>query len=156
MSNATPKPMYSNSGKYERAAELPDALIRLIRRVRYDGQCWVWCGATKTNGYGVITADKATMYAHRLAYWVAKGPIPTGLVVDHLCRNRSCINPMHLEAVSSLENTHRGHGNAVRTACPQGHAYDAGNTRTWTDGNGYTRRYCIACTNARNARRYTD
>jgi hypothetical protein len=84
-------------------------------------QCWLWTGtinAAPNMGYGLISyrehsgpgasrVPPTCLYAHRLAYEFAKGPIPDGLTVDHICFNRLCINPAHLEAVSLAENTRR-------------------------------------------------
>lgn len=69
--------------------------------------CWWWMGAKDTNGYGSVSWQGIQMLAHRVSYALAKGPIPTGLVIDHLCRNKACINPEHLEAVSQKTNCMR-------------------------------------------------
>jgi hypothetical protein len=68
----------------------------------------VWLGALNEKGYPIVTLDGLTRRAHRAAYEQAKGPIPAGMHLDHVCRNRSCINPDHLEPVTSAENTRRG------------------------------------------------
>lgn len=78
---------------------------------RYDvvGECYVWSGAKFAGtGYGAVRHEARTRGAHRVAYELAYGPIPSGLVLDHLCRNRACIRIDHLEAVTQRINVHRG------------------------------------------------
>ena len=72
--------------------------------------CWEWAGLKSKDGYGYISKTRTTpmVYAHRLAHELFKAPIPTGLQLDHLCRNRGCARPSHLEAVTNRENTLRG------------------------------------------------
>src|SRR5438445_7913613 len=93
--------------------------------------CLVWGGSVSSNGYGAVYLQGRRYRAHRLAYELRKGIIPAGKQLDHLCRNRLCINPEHLEAVTQKENILRGQGapakNARKTHCPQGHPYTANN-----------------------------
>jgi len=70
---------------------------------RWLGQCWVWTGAL-ANGYGHLTVDGKNTPSHRFAYELHHGPIPEGMHIDHLCRNRACCNPEHLEPVSPQIN----------------------------------------------------
>lgn len=108
-------------------------------------ECWEWRGTLRKDGYGQFSVDGRALMAHRFAYEFMVAPIPDGLQLDHLCRNRSCVNPWHLEPVTPQVNTLRNTGpsaiNAVKAACPAGHPYDDANTRT--KGN---RRVCRECT----------
>jgi hypothetical protein len=92
-------------------------------RVDFEGECWVWLGALNAAGYGHL---RRFGYAHRLSWEMLRGPIPQGMTIDHLCRNRKCVRPDHLEVVSRAENVRRE--NASRSHCPQGHPYAAVNT----------------------------
>ena len=94
--------------------------------------CWVWIGAIDRDGYGVFTPVRGQgLYkAHRLAYEILRGHIPPGLVIDHLCRNRACVNPWHLEPVTIRENNLRAAAYAnSRTHCRRGHEWTSENTR---------------------------
>lgn len=77
-----------------------------------DSGCHLWAGAKCHNGYGVawLSFPRSTCRAHRVTYEVAKGPIPSGLVLDHLCRVKQCVNPSHLEPVTNATNQRRGAG----------------------------------------------
>lgn len=111
------------------------------------GGCTVWNGRIDGSGYGRLSIRGRMESAHRAAYVLAKGPIPAGLCLDHLCRVRACINPEHLEAVTHLENVRRG-ARATQTHCLRGHPFDDENT-IWR-GNG---RHCRACRRMRSAAR---
>jgi len=95
------------------------------------GNCWEWTGYIKSNGYGQLTQNGKTVLSHRVIYELYKGEIPHGLDLDHLCRNRKCVNPNHLEPVTRKENLMRGVGltsqNLKKTHCPKGHEYNGVN-----------------------------
>lgn len=99
--------------------------------------CWLWKGSLSRGGYGYLHKRKnwggRYRLAHRFAYELIVGAIPDGLVLDHLCRVRNCVNPAHLEPVTSWENTLRGKkvgsaANALKTHCVNGHEFDLLNT----------------------------
>ncbi len=106
--------------------------------------CWNWTGALDEKGYGIFNFLKKTTRTHRYSYEQSKGKIPNGLQIDHLCRNRKCINPDHLETVTSRENQRRSPlTNMNKTHCPQGHEYSKENTYHTSD----KRRQCKTCIN---------
>jgi hypothetical protein len=87
--------------------------------------CLIWLG-TASNGYGKITVAGKVRWAHVVSYELAKGPVPDGLELDHLCRTPTCINPRHLEPVTHQTNLRRGLTGAhlkAKEFCPQGHPY---------------------------------
>lgn len=83
--------------------------IRFWAKVTKTDTCWLWTAVTLPNGYGLVTINKRKIYVHRWSYEATKGPIPDGLVIDHLCRVRNCVNPDHLEAVTNQVNILRGY-----------------------------------------------
>ena len=114
------------------------------------GPCWSWTAAKNTSGYGVFQLGTKTTLAHRFAYKMMKGEIPTGLSLDHLCRNRLCVNPLHLEPVTRGQNVLRGIGipvqNKAKTHCSEGHLLSVDNLDKFKLSIG-TRR-CKICKNA--------
>ncbi|MGE3795896.1 MAG: HNH endonuclease signature motif containing protein [Dehalococcoidia bacterium] len=110
-----------------------------------DDGCWLWTGARSKGGYGRFSVGSRADgtyrlgLAHRVAYELFVGAIPDGLHIDHLCRVTACVNPQHLEAVTSTENRRRA-ARAV-LSCPKGHKYTAANTRVAKDGT----RNCRQC-----------
>ncbi len=122
--------------------------------------CWLWLGNANQNGYGRVSMSRGTrgrggkttmVCAHRLAYERLVGPVPTGLELDHLCRNRGCCNPLHLEPVTHRVNSLRGTSaaaiNAVKTHCPKGHEYVQANV--YSPPCRPTMRQCRICSAAR-------
>lgn len=111
--------------------------------------CWLWTAALNGHGYGAFTLpiSRRKVGAHRLAYELYRGPIPTGFQIDHLCRVRSCVNPSHLEAVTQFENLRRGfQARGAAHGCVNGHAFDGVNRRG--------ERTCSQCAKANSARHY--
>lgn len=116
----------------------PTLTDRFWAKVQIDNpwDCWVWLGPrSRAYRYGAIGAGGtggALLSAHRLSYQLLVGPIPAGMELDHLCYNRRCVNPLHLEPVTHLENLRRAdvwYGiRTAKTHCPQGHLYDDANT----------------------------
>lgn len=94
--------------------------------------CILWLGGCSPAGYGIVWWEGRLWAAHRKSYELAKGPIPAGMQLDHLCRARCCINAAHLEVVTHAENVRRGNSglhHRMKTHCPHGHPYDVTNTR---------------------------
>lgn len=116
---------------------------RFWEKVRKGDGCWEWLGARcEPGGYGRIRLDGAQLLAHRVAYEINVGAIPDDLTIDHLCGNRWCVNPEHLEPVERGENSRR-YASAL-THCKHGHEFTPENTRTYQRG-GRSRRACRAC-----------
>ncbi len=116
--------------------------FKLQYEVMDDG-CWNWNGSLTRDGYGRLLHNGKRTAAHRFSYQLYRCQIPEGLVIDHLCRNRQCVNPFHLEAVTFLENVRRGLF-ATQLTCKRGHPLDEINTYRH-DGV----RHCRKCTNFR-------
>lgn len=119
---------------------------------KLDTGCWIWNAALDAHGYGSFHLNGKTAYAYRVAYEWAKGPRPAGMDLDHICRDRRCVNPDHLEPVTRGENLHRSpitqtSINAAKTHCIHGHEFTPENTirDPW--------RRCRTCHYARRAAR---
>lgn len=144
------RPLQGRTGPIERPAL--DRFADLVA-LRDDG-CLMWVGGKTLGGYGVFAVDASheskKAMAHRWSYEHHSGDIPPDLDLDHLCRNRACVNPEHLEPVTRQENIRRAA--AIKTHCPAGHAYDEANTYIRP---GTVHRTCRACCRRRDIERAT-
>jgi hypothetical protein len=152
---------YCNHACYVEGMRIPLA-ERFWRHVNKDGPipeqrpelgpCWSWTGTIMEIGYGMLGFERKHLLAHRISYQLNVGEIPSELELDHLCRNRGCVNPTHLEAVTRLTNFLRGdHPSAVAFrvgSCKNGHERTAENTIVRPDG----RRECRVCRDATKRR----
>ena len=124
--------------------------IRFWSKVDRNSECWLWQAAISCGGYGFFWDGARQVYSHRFSYELTNGAIPKRLTIDHLCRNRRCVRPSHLEAVPMQVNIQRGeNNNRIKTHCPQSHPYSPENT--YRDKS--RRRRCRICVLARARRR---
>lgn len=130
-------------------------LDRFWAKVEKTDYCWNWIGAKDSDGYGCFSLNKKTLSSHRISYELHVGKIPTDLEIDHLCRNRSCCNPSHLEVVTHKENTLRGMtitaAYTKRTHCKNGHEY----TKENISRSAKNYRRCKKCANQNSTKYYT-
>lgn len=127
------------------------AIDRMRDKIVVIGQCWVWIGSLAPKGYARFRDDLGRKVSvHRFSWQYKNGPVPDGLVLDHLCRNRCCCNPDHLEAVTNAENIRRGDVNWRKhlTHCKWGHEFTPENTR-YLQRHGHTERRCRTCSRGR-------
>lgn len=118
------------------------------KKVNKTDSCWIWLGHKNNFGYGRIHYTENGEYlrtlAHRFSYKYLIGEVPVGLVLDHLCNNRLCVNPYHLKITTHRENILRGIGNPAinskKTHCKNGHEFNKENTRITKNG-----RQCVIC-----------
>lgn len=125
---------------------LPPGILDKIEPEPNSG-CWLWIAYIDKHGYGKFNISEhgrnRNVLAHRYVFELVRGPIPPGLQTDHLCKTRSCVNPAHLELVTSAVNNRRGlNHNRLKTHCQRGHPYSGDNLYLRPDGLG---RDCKAC-----------
>jgi len=133
----------------------------IAKRIQKTSKCWKWKGSVTLKGYGRmwLNAIKKTDYAHRIVYKLLVGPIATGMTIDHLCKNKQCVNPKHMEVVSMGVNVLRSDGpaavNSRKTVCKNGHPFSGNNLTFHNRPGGHVKRVCRQCWNeyARNQRR---
>jgi hypothetical protein len=124
-------------------ADLPERMRQKVI-VAHTG-CWEWTAAINSRGYGQWSVQGVSRSTHRVAYELLVGPIPEGLQIDHLCRNKRCCNPEHLEPVSALVNIHR-RPDVHKSHCARGHELTPENT-ILKNFRGSIRRNCRTCVN---------
>lgn len=133
--------------------EPPSLYQRFWDKVNITDDCWEWTASLRGTGYGAFSVPRPQggfthIGAHQFSYWLCVGDVPAGYELDHLCRNRKCVNPQHLEAVphrlNMLRSTSPVADNALKTHCPQGHPYAGENLMI-----KHSARYCRTCERAR-------
>ncbi len=121
--------------------------VSFWEKVEKTGSCWNWTASLFKNGYGQFWAWGMKWYAHRFSYALHNDVLVTDMTINHLCKNRKCVNPAHLEQITRGENTlHKDSQspsaiNKRKTQCPRGHEYNGINT--WVEKNGT--RHCRPC-----------
>lgn len=120
-------------------------------------ECWEWIGCKAVNGYGVIRSRGKNYLAHRFSYEISVGPIADGMMIDHKCRNRACVNPSHLRQVTHFQNNVENSvsmsaKNKQKTHCKRGHEFNEVNTYFRKSGARFCRPCGAIYQNARNAK----
>ena len=124
-----------------------ETIDRFLAKVDKTDSCWNWTACCKPAGYGQFRYKSQMVFAHRYSYSVFVGDLIEGLTIDHLCSNRKCVNPEHLEQVTQQENVSRARRKI--THCPHGHELDGVAKRGES-----TRRFCKTCRDKRSAKYY--
>ena len=122
--------------------------IRFNNGFKVVGDCHLWQGFLDKDGYGTFYFNKKARRVHRVAYYFAYGDIPSGMVIDHICKKRNCVNFQHLRCITAKENTLEnstsvGAINRKKTHCKQGHIFDKIYGK---------QRYCSICSNQKSIR----
>lgn len=145
---STDAPARSTVNRLPMTASMAERFEHYVDRL--PSGCWQWTGYLKPNGYGSIWDGTRKVYAHRYAHELHNGPIPAGMQIDHLCLNKACVNPAHLDVVTQKVNLLRADGspaiNARKTHCKRGHKFTDDNTRTNSRGH----RVCKECSRILN------
>lgn len=147
---STPASRLRAAAGYDYLASLQSTPDEIRARIEImPSGCWAWLGCRYPEGYGRLKLRQIDVLAHRLSYITFRGSFDPLLDLDHLCRNRMCVNPEHLEPVSMLENVRRGMSppaiNARKTQCANGHALAGANVRYERLPSGTLARRCHAC-----------
>jgi len=131
-------------GHYKRKSAVNRIYDKLLKK---KSGCWQYIGKLDKNGYGRVRDNYTRKLIHRAMYEHLIGRIPDKMVIDHLCRNRGCVNPSHMEVVTQRENILRGYGVTARNSrklnCKRGHGLNGENLYMTTKGS----RQCIKCRN---------
>lgn len=135
------------------------SLKRFMQKIKVNGSCWEWTSTVTHRGYGMVTLKNKGQLAHRASFEHFNGPIPEGFHIDHLCRNKLCVNPKHLEAVTPKENILRGIGMAAqnkrKTHCVRGHEFNEQNSYK-NKNDGRICRVCKRIASAAYKKRYPE
>jgi Pyruvate/2-oxoacid:ferredoxin oxidoreductase delta subunit len=134
--------------RYKTEEQRRDGFFKFVSPAPNTG-CWFWLGNHSPAGYAMFTAKKGRISgAHRYSYEIHKGPIPVGLEVDHICNMKGCVNPDHLQALTSRQNQMRTNSpiaqNSRKTHCHKGHEFTPENTVKHSGGG----RECRECRKA--------
>lgn len=130
------------------------------KRVIKTDRCWEWVGSiTPDTGYGYYTVKQKRFYAHRISYCLYNGSISREMVIDHICKNTICVNPLHLREVTTrfnvIDNSNSPFAiHSRKTHCLRGHEYFGDNLRFGKNAKGYVFRVCKKCLNAYRVRYY--
>lgn len=119
-------------------------VYELCPKPELPGFCWAWTGAFTSRRYGSVSHEGTVWSTHKLAYVLLVGPVPDGLQIDHVCTNKRCCNPAHLEAVTGKVNCGRTEA-ATKLRCKSGHPLAGPNLRLKLKGKAGTQRQCVVC-----------
>jgi len=133
---------------YARAETPEEQEDRFWGKVDASGDCWSWSASVGSHGYGQfrVWGDRTMVTAHRMAWTILVGPVPEGMTLDHLCRNRRCVNPDHLEVVTRGENIRRGY--SPSTMARQSGVCGRGHSEWYTRPGPEGHRRCRTCSKA--------